>query len=249
MASKDSRRVAQPTVSSAPWQRDLPIVAVLLGLLGLSAAATLTAPGSARACAPTPPSAGTSASPPRTPSADCATASPAPSTGGPEPTPWPRIALDPGQPLVAADPRRLSGSRMTMTDLRLEGVVDLPTADGPLTVFKFTVQRAVVDDFRLDASSPAGPTRRSPAPAGRLTVQDGAAFYATRLVGRLLDIEITLRPDLPVPDPLGARRYASATLTEPAIDVAFIKGGVVRTGATLDRAGATAIPPRRRGGG
>ncbi|MFI7576168.1 hypothetical protein [Micromonospora sp. NPDC049497] len=138
---------------------------------------------------------------------------------------------------------------MTMTDLRLEGVVDLPTADGPLTVFKFTAQSAVVDEFRMEPSGAAGSTRRPPAPASRLTVQDGAAFYATRLVGRLLGIEITLRPHLPVPDPLASMRYASATLTEPAIDVAFIKGGVVSTGATLDRAGGTPIPPRKRGGG
>lgn len=48
------------------------------------------------------------------------------------------------------------------------------------------------------------------------------AFYATRFVGRLLGIKITLTPDLPFPDGIPVTLPISVTFTDPVIDLAFV---------------------------
>ena len=132
----------------------------------------------------------------------------------------PRIAADAGQPVVAATPSKLTGSKVTMTGLRFEGIVDLPTADGTLKVLKFSMDRAVTDDFLLASPGPAGRTMRFA--TDRLTVKGDVAFYATRFVGRLLGIKITLTPDLPFPDGIPITVPIPITFTDPVIDLAFV---------------------------
>ncbi|NYF55845.1 DUF6114 domain-containing protein [Micromonospora purpureochromogenes] len=132
----------------------------------------------------------------------------------------PRIAPEPGQPKVAQKPSKLTGSSVTMSSLRFEGIVDLPTANGTLKALKFSMSKAVTDDFKLVADGPAG--RNQQYVTDRLTVQGDVAFYATRFVGRLLGIKLTLTPDLPFPDGIPVTLPISVTFTDPVIDLAFV---------------------------
>ncbi|MEV4664364.1 hypothetical protein AB0J85_20735 [Micromonospora echinofusca] len=186
------------------------------------AAPTIRPTTSAPAPTPTPvkPTASASARPGDS-GRPCAPTSPTPSRPGDVVgEPLPRIAPDPGQPVVAAVPSKLTGSKVTMYGLRFEGIVDLPTADGSLRTLKFTMDRAVTDDFLLRAPGPAGRTMRFA--TDELTVQGDVAFYATRFAGRLLGVEITLTPDLPLPDGLPVTSPVPITFTDPAMDLAYV---------------------------
>ncbi|KKJ94424.1 DUF6114 domain-containing protein [Micromonospora sp. HK10] len=134
--------------------------------------------------------------------------------------PLPKIAAEANQPRVAAQPSKLTGSKVTMTGLHFDGVVDLPTGDGTLKVLKFSMEKAVTDDFVLLADGPAGKRQRYV--TDRLTVQGDVAFYATRFVGYLLGIKITLTPDLPFPDGIPITSPIPITFTDPTIDLAFV---------------------------
>ncbi|MFE9691952.1 DUF6114 domain-containing protein [Micromonospora sp. NPDC005806] len=133
--------------------------------------------------------------------------------------PLPKLAADPNQPIVADPPSDMTGSKLTMTGLRFEGVVELPTRDGTLKCLKFTMDKAVTEDFTLLASGPAGKKQRYV--TDRLTVEGDVAFYATRFVGYLLGIKITLDPDLPFPDGLPITSPLPVTFTDPSIKLAY----------------------------
>ena len=121
---------------------------------------------------------------------------------------------------MARQPSTLTGTKVTMTGLRFEGIVDLPTTDGTLTVLKFSMSKAVTADFMLVADGPAGAT--SGTSTDELTVRGDVAFYATRFVGRLLGIKITLTPDLPFPDGIPITSPIPITFTDPVINLAFV---------------------------
>lgn len=121
---------------------------------------------------------------------------------------------------MARQPSKLTGTKVTMTGLRFEGIVDLPTSDGTLKALKFSMSRAVTADFSLVADGPAGRHQRYV--TDELTVQGDVAFYATRFVGKLLGITITLTPDLPLPDGIPITSPIPITFTDPAIDLAFV---------------------------
>ncbi|MFI6239193.1 DUF6114 domain-containing protein [Micromonospora sp. NPDC050795] len=132
----------------------------------------------------------------------------------------PRIAADPALPTVAQTPSKLTGSSVRMTGLRFDGVTDLHTAKGDLKVLKFSMREAVTTDFLLRADGPAGRNQRYA--TNQLTVRGDVAFYATRFVGRLLGIKITLTPDLPLPDGLPITSPIPITFTDPSIDLAYV---------------------------
>ncbi|ATO15958.1 hypothetical protein CO540_20805 [Micromonospora sp. WMMA2032] len=181
------------------------------------AAAAATPSGSA-----TPkPSGSAKPSTPAEPGADCDDDKPAPTKPKPveEGKPLPKLAADPDQPIVADPPSRLTGSKVTMTGLRFEGIVELPTRDGTLKCLKFTMDKAVTDDFTLLASGPAGKKQRYV--TDRLTVEGDVAFYATRFVGYLLGIKITLTPDLPFPDGIPITSPIPISFTDPVIELAY----------------------------
>ncbi|MET8042083.1 DUF6114 domain-containing protein [Micromonospora sp. NPDC005215] len=134
--------------------------------------------------------------------------------------PLPRIAADPSLPTVAQTPSKLTGSSVRMTGLRFEGIIDLHTVHGDLKVLKFSMREAVTDDFLLSADGPAGRNQRYA--TDRLTVSGDVAFYATRFVGRLLGIKITLTPDLPLPDGIPVTSPIPITFTDPVIDLAYV---------------------------
>ncbi|SCL27706.1 hypothetical protein GA0070624_3555 [Micromonospora rhizosphaerae] len=222
------RRAGGPEgASPGPGRRDPRFFAMLIGLLGLlgcAAAVALAAPDPALACAPAtdvPPSIEAATARPTVPATDCTTQKPTPSPGGVgvrKRLPW--IAAEPGQPVVAATPSKLTGSAMTITGLRIEGIVDLPVTEGTLKALKFTVDHAVIDHFLLRSPGPAGKTMRFA--TDRLTVQGDFAFYATHFSGRLLGIEITLTPELPLPGVIPMTSASPITFTDPAIDLAYV---------------------------
>ncbi|RKN37714.1 DUF6114 domain-containing protein [Micromonospora endolithica] len=190
----------------------------LLGVGGRSEKPTATPSGTPGA-APTPTDrpAPPATCPTRKPKPEPTTSTPPPAE---EDTPLPRIAADPGQPVVGAVPSKLTGSKVTMTGLRFAGIVDLPTADGTLRVLKFSMRQAVTDDFLLRSPGPSGRTMRFA--TDRLTVRGDVAFYATRFVGRLLGIKVTLTPDLPLPGGIPITVPFPITFTDPVIDLAFV---------------------------
>ncbi|QLQ38400.1 DUF6114 domain-containing protein [Micromonospora robiginosa] len=165
------------------------------------------------------PSGSAKPSSPATSGDDCA--EPAPTKPKPveEGKPLPKLAADPDQPIVADPPSRLTGSKVTMTGLRFEGIVELPTHDGKLKCLKFTMKKAVTDDFTLLASGPAGKKQRYV--TDRLTVEGDVAFYATRFVGHLLGIKITLTPDLPFPDGIPITSPIPISFDDPVIELAY----------------------------
>ncbi|MEU4470645.1 DUF6114 domain-containing protein [Micromonospora sp. NPDC023888] len=134
--------------------------------------------------------------------------------------PLPRIAADPTLPTVAQTPSKLTGTSVKMTGLRFEGITDLHTVQGDLKVLKFSMREAVTEDFLLSADGPAGRNQRYA--TDRLTVSGDVAFYATRFVGRLLGIKITLTPDLPLPEGVPVTSPIPITFTDPAIDLAYV---------------------------
>ncbi|MFI6783959.1 DUF6114 domain-containing protein [Micromonospora sp. NPDC050276] len=134
--------------------------------------------------------------------------------------PLPRIAADPTLPTVAQTPSKLTGSSVRMTGLRFEGITDLHTVKGDLKVLKFSMREAVTADFLLRADGPEGRNQRYA--TDQLTVRGDVAFYATRFVGRLLGIKITLTPDLPLPDGIPVTSPIPITFTDPAIDLAYV---------------------------
>ncbi|MBM0233591.1 hypothetical protein JNW91_18050 [Micromonospora sp. STR1_7] len=134
--------------------------------------------------------------------------------------PLPRIAADPSLPRVAQRPSKLTGSSVKMTALRFDGITDLHTAKGDLKVLKFSMREAVTEDFLLVADGPEGRTQRYA--TDRLTVSGDVAFYATRFVGKLLGIKITLTPDLPLPDGIPVASPIPITFTDPVIDLAYV---------------------------
>ncbi|WFE62789.1 DUF6114 domain-containing protein [Micromonospora sp. WMMD714] len=146
--------------------------------------------------------------------------------------PLPRIAPEQGQPTVARQPSKLTGTKVTMTGLRFEGIVDLPTADGTLTTLKFSMAKAVTADFTLLADGPAGRHQRYV--TDELTVRGDVAFYATRFVGKLLGITITLTPDLPFPDGIPITSPVPITFTDPVIDLAFVESDALTARPALD---------------
>ncbi|MGW1059455.1 DUF6114 domain-containing protein [Micromonospora rubida] len=201
------------------------------------AAGATQGPGATAGATPTATAAPTRRPAKPTPDASPGTGKPGPNGPGcatPKPTepgeveagkPLPRIAAEPGQPRVAAEPSKLTGSEVTMTGLRFEGIVELDTGAGKLRALKFSMDKAVTDDFLLQAGGPGGKTTRYA--TDRLTVQGDVAFYATRFVGRLLGIKITLSPDLPFPDGIPITSPIPITFTDPVIDLAYVDSDVL----------------------
>ncbi|MEV4658874.1 DUF6114 domain-containing protein [Micromonospora sp. NPDC049301] len=134
--------------------------------------------------------------------------------------PLPRLAADPTLPKVAQQPSKLTGSKVTMTGLRFEGTTELRSEKGDVKVLKFSMREAVTDDFLLRADGPEGRNQRYA--TDRLTVRGDVAFYATRFVGRLLGVKVTLTPDLPLPDGIPVTLPIPVTFTEPVIDLAYV---------------------------
>ncbi|WP_433265139.1 DUF6114 domain-containing protein [Micromonospora vinacea] len=227
-----SRSAATPTPTPSPGRGGNVITDILDGigdLLGIGG----QDPAPSVAPTATPTAKPTSTPTPRPSPGDCPSQLPGKPAPGKPGTPapdkpgtvqpgklLPRIAADPALPTVARTPSKLTGSSVRMTGLRFDGVTDLHTVAGDLKVLKFSMREAVTTDFLLRADGPAGRDQRYA--TNQLTVRGDVAFYATRFVGRLLGIKITLTPDLPLPDGLPITSPIPITFTDPTIDLAYV---------------------------
>ncbi|HEX6969501.1 MAG TPA: DUF6114 domain-containing protein [Micromonosporaceae bacterium] len=100
-----------------------------------------------------------------------------------------------GQPRVAKTPSELTGSSVTMTNLRYDGLVDLPTADGTTRVLQFSMSSATTRDFRLRVP---GRNETMDIVSDTLTISGNVKFYASRFSGRLpLLGRIAMTPEQP----------------------------------------------------
>ncbi|WP_018585890.1 DUF6114 domain-containing protein [Salinispora arenicola] len=182
-----------------------------------------TGPPSSRPSPTAPPSDPPATPSPRPTGAGCPGPAPRP-TEDTEDTetgePLPRISPDAEQPVVNVVPSKLTGSKVTMTKLRFEGIVDLPTAEGTLKTLKFSMVKAVTDDFLLRVPGPADRTMRFA--TNELTIRGSVDFYTTRFAGRFLGIKIVLTPDLPLPDGIPLPVPIPISFTDPEIDLAFV---------------------------
>lgn len=134
--------------------------------------------------------------------------------------PLPMVATDDDLPRVAAKPGKLTGSSQTMTGLRFEGIAELDTADGTLRTLMFTMDKAVTNDFVLAVDGPAGKTVRYV--TEQLIVKGDVRFFATRFVGWLGPLKVTLTPDLPFPDGIPITSPVPITFTKVDINLAYI---------------------------
>ncbi|MET7748640.1 DUF6114 domain-containing protein [Micromonospora sp. NPDC005367] len=148
----------------------------------------------------------------------------APTPGKPKPVevgkPLPRVATGSDVPKVAAKPGKLTGSKQTMTGLHFAGIAELDTDDGKLKTLMFTMDKAVTNDFVLEVGGPEGKTVRYV--TERLIVKGNVTFYATRYVGRLAGVKVTLTPDLPFPDGIPVTSPVPITFTDVEIGLAYI---------------------------
>jgi hypothetical protein len=161
----------------------------------------------------------------------CATPKPT-EPGDVEPgEPLPKIAAEPGQPKVAAEPGKLTGSKVTMTGLRFDGIVDLPTDGGTLKTLKFSMKKAVTEDFLLQVKGPGAKSTRYA--TDELTVERAkgsdrdVAFYCTRFTGKLLGIKLTLEPNLPFPDGIPVTFPVPVSFTDPEMQLAFVDSDIL----------------------
>lgn len=223
-------RAAQREAMRLPGLHRQRLLAALVGLLG--SAGLLTAPGPATACAPASPMLAEQTwvgpSPlPAPPGSGCTSTPPSRRGNGQGNRRLPSIAADPDQPPVAATASTLTGSTVTMTGLRIEGVVQLPTADGTRTALKVSMDGAVVDDVLLRSPGPPGHTMRFT--ADQMALRGNVAVYATRFVGRLSGTTITLGPDLPLPVGIPDSAPGPVTFTEPAIELVYLRTDTLTT--------------------
>ncbi|WP_033339351.1 DUF6114 domain-containing protein [Catenuloplanes japonicus] len=108
-----------------------------------------------------------------------------------------QLGIPAGVPPVAMRPSLLTGTKVEMWDLGLDGIVDMPRADGStIKALQFSMTRADTHDFRLDTPRHQ---ELSPITSAKLGVQGHVRFYATRFTGTLLGIPLTLTPESPLP--------------------------------------------------
>ncbi|MFB9238587.1 DUF6114 domain-containing protein [Plantactinospora siamensis] len=133
----------------------------------------------------------------------------------------PQLAPDPGAPVGADQPSRLTGSKLTMTGLKYEGIIkDFRTAHGTVPVLKFSMDKAVTDDFLLRIPGQPPALRYA---SDKLTVDGHVVFYTTRFVARFLGIKLTLTPDSPLPpDGIPIPLPFGITMTDPDIQLALV---------------------------
>ncbi len=198
------------------------------------------------------PAVATSVTPDPAPSttAPSPTPSPTPSGGNPaEPEPcetdkpaapadpdvdWPEIDPEPGQPRVNRVPSRLTGSKLTMYGLRIAGAVDLPTADGTIRALKFSMDKAITNDFVLRV--PGRNDQAQLIKSGALTVDGDVDFYATRFVGWLLGRKVTLTPAGPMPPDIPLA-VPSIVFDNPEIQLVYVRCGTL-SAPNLHQSGA-----------
>jgi hypothetical protein len=143
--------------------------------------------------APTPsPSASASASPSPTKPVPSCTPKPGGSNGGKDPAkddPRLKPLAAPGDiPDINETPSRMTGTKLTMWNLKFEGVTNLPTADGGTQkVLQFSMTKSTTDNFELVPTILSG-GRTMSLKSSALTVEGNVRFFTPRFEGNLLGV-------------------------------------------------------------
>lgn len=129
--------------------------------------------------------------------------------------PVPAVVSDPAVFVTYTDPARLTAASLAMFGLTFDGVVTLPSQNGPIRLLKFTMDRAVFDDAVQTLSH--GPiTQRATTPSLTFRrVTQRVAIYTTRFSGSFLGIPLTFTPDSPPPIVLPNMLFTNVTADHP----------------------------------
>jgi Family of unknown function (DUF6114) len=190
---------ALPLLLTAALAGPSPVTQICLPLLCPDPPAETPSPSPTPTPTPTP-------SPDPDPGPD-PTPSPGPTDPGEEPTEPPPDpdeselpTCDPpsDHPLVAAQPALMTADRLDQESFRFECVTELPTADGPIEVLRFSFSRTVASNFSLTTTGEGQPARVTADP---LTLAGDVTFYTNRFIGNLFGaVPLELTPDSPVTD-------------------------------------------------
>jgi hypothetical protein len=185
------------------------VVDAIGNLVGLAAAEPTPTPSGTSAPAPAPKTVAPRAPAPRQPATTCQ------SPGGT--TTKPRtLAAAADQPTVALTAGRMTGSKVSMSGLSFDGVVELPTRDGTVRVLQFSMASSITDDFLLRIPEANGTTTALRSSA--LTVSGNVKFYASRFQGKVFGlIDMTFTPDSPPPVTVSETFF-----TDPDIQLVFV---------------------------
>ena len=112
-------------------------------------------------------------------------------------TPSEPRAIETPENLAGEFPGHLTGSRLDMSGLSYDGVVEVPTATGAIRALQFSMDKSVVGDFSLLVPGSDGHDLLTL--ADELTVEGDVKFYTNRFSGQLLGIPLTFTPDFPPP--------------------------------------------------
>jgi uncharacterized protein DUF6114 len=150
---------------------------------------------------PASPSAGASSPGPGGDAADPkGTASPSPSLSD-VPCLGPRVfkqAAPGGVPPVSIHGGLLEGKSLNMYQSTYDGTVDLRTADGPIKVLKFSMDKSVTEPFSLTMDEPGG--YQTVIKSKKLTTDKNVEFYTPRFEGKLFGlIPVVFSPQSPPP--------------------------------------------------
>lgn len=140
------------------------------------------------------PSASPSASASPTPAKPVPSCTPKPggSNGGKDPAkedPRLKPLAAPGDiAAINETPSRMTGTKLTMWNLKFEGVTNLATADGgSQKVLQFSMTKSTTDDFELVPTILSG-GRTMSLKSSALTVEGNVRFFTTRFEGNLLGV-------------------------------------------------------------
>lgn len=125
------------------------------------------------------------------------------------------LATADGQPLVARQPGRMTGTRVSMVDLTYDGIVDLPTSGGTIRALRFSMSSSTTNDFQLRILERNGTTTVITSPA--LTLAGNVRFYTNRFSGLRDGTRVTFTPDDPP-----SLTSADVFFTDPDIQLVFV---------------------------
>ncbi|MFD4274487.1 hypothetical protein R2B67_09490 [Streptomyces cyaneofuscatus] len=121
----------------------------------------------------------------------------------PDPEALAAASLEPGIPLLPADPWVLESSLLTLNGLDYKGIVEVKRADGSIKkVLKFTASSIDIKDLHQLTVGPAGTTGHVKSrPGSTSTIRNGTVtMYTEELKGNLFGlIPITFNPQTPPP--------------------------------------------------
>ncbi|BAL90172.1 hypothetical protein AMIS_49520 [Actinoplanes missouriensis 431] len=131
------------------------------------------------------------------------------------------VAESDGIPRAGVKPGILRTKSLTMYNSTYEGVVDVPTANGPITSLFFSMDKAVNKPFSLEIAEPNGATTLIK--SGELTTDGNVEFYSPKFTGKLFGlIPVTFSPEQPPPLTLPVLWFTDVT-----IDLAYVQCDVL----------------------